>query len=170
MRITTKTGDITKENVDVIVNAANAYLMPGGGVCGAIHRAAGIEMAIELKEKFGSGVTGEAYISKAYKLPSKWVVHAVGAKWGGGNHGESELLESTYRRALEEAAKVDAKTIVFPAISTGHYGFPLEVATEIAVKTVLQFIDNNPDTFEEIIFICFSDDIENVYKQVLSSD
>ncbi|HMF64611.1 MAG TPA: O-acetyl-ADP-ribose deacetylase, partial [Edaphobacter sp.] len=128
-------GDITKLQVDAIVNAANTSLLGGGGVDGAIHRAAGKEL-LQACERLGGCVTGSAKATPGFELPAKWVFHAVGPVWNGGTHGEDEKLEGCYRRCMELAREYDVKSIAFPAISTGVYRFPRERAAHIAVTTV----------------------------------
>ena len=163
MLITIKTGDITKENIDVIVNAANSNLLSGSGVCGAIHRAAGVELDIECKS-YGRCAPGDAVVTKGYKLPCKWVIHAVCPRWLGGNKNESGILASAYKRSLEEAIKIGAKTIAFPAISTGIYKYPVREASYIATSTVKNFLKENPE-IEEVRFICFTDEITGIYNR-----
>src|ERR1041385_3520711 len=137
-KLTAHQGDITKLAVDAIVNAANTTLLGGGGVDGAIHLAAGRELVAECR-LLGGCKTGDAKITGGHNLPAKFVIHAVGPVWHGGNHGEPELLRSCYQRSLELAVEHDLSSIAFPAISTGAYGFPFEAAAKIAVTTVRNF-------------------------------
>ena len=131
-------GDITKQDVDVVVNAANSSLLGGGGVDGAIHRAAGPDL-VHACRLLGGCKTGDAKITKGFRLSARWIVHTVGPDWRGGDNGEPELLASCYRRSLEEAVKVGARTIVFPSISTGIFRYPIEGATEVAIATIQAF-------------------------------
>ena len=158
-------GDITQQSVDAIVNAANNSLLGGGGVDGAIHQAAGLELLAECRLLNGCE-TGEAKITKGYKLLAKWVIHTVGPIWRGGNHREKELLASCYRRSLEIAAEKEIKTIAFPAISAGVYGFPLELATPIAIRTVKEFLQKS-SSIEQVIFVCFNSKSFEYYRQLL---
>ncbi|MEM8744773.1 MAG: O-acetyl-ADP-ribose deacetylase [Pseudomonadota bacterium] len=165
--------DITTLDVDAIVNAANIELAPGGGVCGAIHAAAGPALA---KECAGVGgcPTGEARITKGYDLPAKSVIHAVGPVWGGGESGEDALLAGCYRASLELARAHDLASIAFPAISTGVYGFPPLRAADIAVRTVLDDVHGHtgPDkenSIEHIIFCCFGADSTRLHREALGS-
>lgn len=162
MRIEAAKGDITKEHVDAIVNAANTSLLGGGGVDGAIHRAAGPELLAECRT-LGGCATGDAKATKGYRLPAKWVIHAVGPVWRGGTHGEAELLASCYRRSLEVADELGARSVAFPAISTGAYGYPPEQAAEIAVRTVRE----TPTSVELVRFVAFDDRTYEIYRRLL---
>ena len=164
-RIEVQKGDITKLKVDAIVNAANTSLLGGGGVDGAIHRAAGPELR-EFNKKLGGCLTGEAKISPGFKLPAKYIIHTVGPVWNGGKNNEDKLLANCYKNSLKLAIENKIKTIVFPAISTGVYHFPLERATKIAVNEVKKFLERN-ESIEKVIFVCFNDDAYQVYKKVL---
>ena len=157
-------GDITKQPVDAIVNAANTSLLGGGGVDGAIHRAAGPEL-LEETRKIGGCPTGQARVSKGYKLPAKWVIHTVGPVWKGGQKNEENLLASCYRSAFAAAKEKSVKTIAFPSISTGAYGFPLERATEIALTEAKQFLETD-EVLEKVVFVCFGEKVLNTYKAV----
>ena len=164
--ITTTKGDITKLSVDAIVNAANTSLLGGGGVDGAIHRAAGHGLLEECITLNGCK-TGQSKITKGYNLPAKFVIHTVGPIWYGGNKNERELLKSCYITALNLAKENGIKTIAFPAISCGVYHFPLEEACKIAIDTVREFISKN-DCFEKVIFIDINDSIIDIYKKYLN--
>jgi O-acetyl-ADP-ribose deacetylase len=158
-------GDITKLSVDAIVNAANTSLLGGGGVDGAIHRAAGKEL-LRACEKLGGCVTGSAKATPGFNLPAKWVFHAVGPVWSGGSHHEDDLLAGCYRRCMELAREHAVQSIAFPAISTGIYRFPRQRAAEIAVKTVRE--QPEPGGPERIIFCCFDDETADIYRKLLS--
>jgi len=158
-------GDITKLEVDAIVNAANTTLLGGGGVDGAIHRAAGPELLEECKTLNGCS-TGEAKISKGYNLPAKFVIHTVGPIWSGGNHSEDTLLANCYCNSLNLAVENRIKTIAFPAISTGIYHFPLECAVNIAINEVKNFLKSD-NSIEKIIFVCFDEKTFQSYNEVL---
>jgi O-acetyl-ADP-ribose deacetylase (regulator of RNase III) len=160
-------GDITKLKVDAIVNAANTTLLGGGGVDGAIHRAAGKELLEECKTLYGCK-TGEAKITKGYKLPAKNVIHTVGPVWNGGKNNEDELLACCYRNSLKLAVENGNKSIAFPAISTGVYKFPLDRATKIAIDEVTKFLNDN-DEIEKVIFVAFDDSTYNCYEEKLKS-
>lgn len=158
-------GDITKLRVDAIVNAANKTLLGGGGVDGAIHRAAGRELFEECKTLNGCE-TGQSKITKGYNLPSKFVIHTVGPVWRGGKNNEEELLKSCYLTSLNLAIKNNIKTIAYPAISCGIYGFPIDKAAKIAFETVKDFISQN-DRIEKIIFIDINDKVINEYNKLV---
>lgn len=158
-------GDITELRVDAIVNAANKTLLGGGGVDGAIHRAAGRELFEECKTLNGCE-TGQSKITKGYNLPSKFIIHTVGPVWRGGKNNEEELLKSCYLTSLNLAIKNNIKTIAYPAISCGIYGFPIDKAAKIAFETVKDFISQN-DRIEKIIFIDINDKVINEYKKLV---
>ena len=156
-RVEVVEGDITKLRVDAIVNAANTSLLGGGGVDGAIHRAAGPDLLKEC-ETLGGCATGSAKITRGYNLPAQHVIHAVGPVWHGGNRGEPELLASCYRTALQLAAKQKLTSLAFPAISTGVYRFPTDRAAQIAVGTVVSELSADARGIERVVFCCFSDE------------
>lgn len=156
--------DITSVKVDAIVNAANKSLLGGGGVDGAIHRAAGPKL-LEFNRKLGGCETGEAKISPGFNLPAKFIIHTVGPVWNGGNYNEGKLLANCYRNSLKLAVQNKIKTIAFPAISTGIYGFPLERATKIAVKEVSDFLAKN-HSLEKVIFVCFDEKTYQTYQNI----
>ena len=154
-KIMTILGDITKQNVDAIVNAANTSLLGGGGVAGAIHRAAGPELLEECRTLKGCR-TGEAKITKGYKLPAKYVIHTPGPVWHGGSKNEPQLLASCYRSCLTLAVENGCKTVDFPSISTGVYHFPLEKASVIAINTIADFLKQHPE-IEQVRMVCFDE-------------
>ncbi len=165
-RIEIVKGDITCLKVDAIVNAANTTLLGGGGVDGAIHRAAGPELLAECKTLNGCS-TGDAKITKGYKLPANYVIHTVGPVWQGGTHGEANLLASCYSRSLEVAMQNGIKTIAFPNISTGVYRFPKMEAATIAINTITKCLKDNAH-FEKVIFCVFDEENLNIYNQMLT--
>lgn len=162
-RLIIKQTDITRLNVDAIVNAANNSLLGGGGVDGAIHRAAGPELLKECRTLNGCR-TGEAKITRAYNLPCRFVIHTVGPVWHGGHRNEEELLASAYKNSLLLALEYDLKTIAFPNISTGVYGFPKQKAAKIAMHEVKNFLKENP-AFEKVIFTIFDEENLKIYQK-----
>jgi O-acetyl-ADP-ribose deacetylase len=157
-------GDTTKQVVDAIVNAANTTLLGGGGVDGAIHRAAGPELVAETR-KVGGCPTGEARASMGYRLPAKWVIHTVGPVWGGGKRNEDALLANCYINSFKAAKELGVKTIAFPSISTGAYMFPLERATEIALMETKKILDSDKE-FTKVIFVCFGEKALKTYEEM----
>ncbi|AZO95781.1 O-acetyl-ADP-ribose deacetylase [Halocella sp. SP3-1] len=155
-------GDITECKVDVIVNAANNSLLGGGGVDGAIHKAAGLELLEECKTLNGCK-TGEAKISGGYSLPAKWVIHTVGPVWHGGKQNEDQLLANCYKNSLELAVTNDIKTIAFPSISTGAYRFPLKRAAGIAISVMKKFLDKDKN-IQKVYMVCFDDKTFRAYS------
>ena len=166
----TELGDITKvENVDAIVNAANKSLMGGGGVDGAIHRAAGPELLADTR-KLGGCETVDAKISGGYNLPVDHVIHTVGPVWNGGSNNEEELLESCYRRSLEVANDNGIRKIAFPSIATGVYHFPVDKAAAIGVETVREMIEENPEDFDLIKWVLFDEETKRAFDTALNND
>jgi O-acetyl-ADP-ribose deacetylase (regulator of RNase III) len=163
-RIELVRGDITKLAVDAIVNAANTTLLGGGGVDGAIHRAAGPELLAECRQLHGCP-TGEARITAGYRLPARHVIHTVGPVWHGGNHHEAELLASCYRACFRIVAEKGLRSVAFPAISCGVYGYPIPQAVEIAVRGTRAALAANPD-LERVFFVCFGDEVYNAYAGI----
>lgn len=158
-------GDITKQEVDAIVNAANCSLLGGGGVDGAIHRAAGRELLEECRTLNGCK-TGEAKITKGYKLPAKYVIHTPGPVWHGGSRNEPQLLASCYRSCLELASEYNCKTVDFPSISTGVYSFPLDKASVIAIKAIAEYMYEHPE-IERVRMVCFDERTREFYEKAL---
>ncbi len=165
MRIEAIKGDITRQDTDAIVNAANQSLLGGGGVDGAIHRAAGPEL-LEACRELGGCPTGDAKATPGFRLPARWVIHAVGPRYRDGASGEAELLASCYRRSLEIADELGARSIAFPAISTGIYGYPADEAAEIAVTTVRP----TPSAVELVRLVAFDDETLGRYQRLLATD
>lgn len=164
-RLSALRADITTLSLDAIVNAANSSLLGGGGVDGAIHRAAGPRL-LEACRQLGGCAIGEAKLTSGYELPARYVIHTVGPVWSGGTHGEPALLGDCYRNTLDLAVRHQLRSIAFPGISTGAYGFPVERAAEIAVDTVQQFIAEG-EMFDEILFCCYSALDLRVYQGLL---
>lgn len=164
-RITMVEGDITKQHVDAVVNAANNTLLGGGGVDGAIHRAAGPGLLAECRT-IGGCRTGDAVITRGYRLPAKWVIHTVGPVWHGGKSGEAGLLADCYRNSLRLAIEHDIRTIAFPSISTGAYGYPIDQASRIAVETVAEFLKHDQSILE-VRFVCFNERTYDAFERAL---
>ena len=170
MKLKAILGDITKVDfVEAIVNAANSSLLGGGGVDGAIHRAAGPELLAECRQLYGCK-TGEAKITKAYKLPCKYVIHTVGPVWNNGEfYDESQMLANCYKNSLKLAVENGIRTIAFPSISTGVYRFPVDKAAKVAVKAVRDFIEENNDLIDEVVWVLFDKNTETAYQRELSN-
>ncbi len=164
-RLRIEEGDITRQRLDAIVNAANSTLLGGGGVDGAIHRAAGPELLEECRG-LGGCATGQAKITKGYRLPARWVIHTVGPVWHGGGRGEDALLANCYRNSLEMAIQNKVRTIAFPCISTGAYGFPMERAARIAIREVLDFLQQHRE-LEQVTMVCFGQAAWQTYAEAL---
>lgn len=165
-RVEVVEADITMLPVDAIVNAANTSLLGGGGVDGAIHRAAGPELLAECRT-LGGCETGQAKITRGYRLPARWVIHAVGPIWRGGSSGEPELLASAYRESLRLAADAGARTVAFPAISCGVYGYPVDQAAAIAVREVAAFLESDP-RLERVTLTCFGKAVFDAYQRAVA--
>jgi O-acetyl-ADP-ribose deacetylase (regulator of RNase III) len=164
-RIQIVEGDITRQAVEAIVNAANTTLLGGGGVDGAIHRAAGPELLAECRT-LGGCPTGQAKITRGYRLPAKWVIHTVGPVWRGGHRGEDELLASCYRSVFALVEQYDIKTVAFPSISTGAYGFPMDRAARIAIRQTLAFLRGN-QSVQQVLHVCFGKAAFEVFTATL---
>jgi O-acetyl-ADP-ribose deacetylase (regulator of RNase III) len=160
-------GDITQQQVDAIVNAANTTLLGGGGVDGAIHRAAGPELLQECRT-LGGCPTGQAKITRGYRLPAKYVIHAVGPVWNGGRHGEDDLLAQCYRNCFRLLEEHNLRSIAFPAISCGAYGFPIDRAAAIALTEIQRVLERNKDV-ESVRVVCFTQDVYQAYQKLLHS-
>lgn len=165
-RIQLVEGDITRQRVDAIVNAANTTLLGGGGVDGAIHRAAGPELLAECRA-LGGCPTGQAKITKGYRLPANWVIHTVGPVWRGGQHGEEQLLASCYRSVFALVEQHGIKSVAFPSISTGAYGFPMDRAARIALTETKRFLEQNK-TVERVVLVCFGRSALEIHQQALA--
>jgi len=166
-RIFVVRGDITEQHVDAMVNAANTTLLGGGGVDGAIHRAAGPDLLAECRT-IGGCRTGDAVITRGYRLPARYVIHTVGPIWQGGNAGEAELLASCYRSSLKLAAEHRVRALAFPSISTGAYGYPVSQAAKIAIRAVTDYLHTDP-SIDEVRFVCFDERTFDAYEQALTS-
>jgi O-acetyl-ADP-ribose deacetylase (regulator of RNase III) len=164
-RVSVIEGDITRQQVDAVVNAANTTLLGGGGVDGAIHRAAGPELLEECR-KLGGCATGQAKLTKGYRLPAKWVIHTVGPVWKDGTRNEDELLASCYQNCFAIAAQNTIRTIAFPSISTGAYGFPMERAAQIAVAQTKKFLETNKE-MERVLLVCFGNSAYEIHKRMV---
>ena len=166
--VKTQIGDITKlSTVDAIVNAANTTLLGGGGVDGAIHRAAGPEL-LEACRRLNGCPTGEAIITRAYNLPCKYIIHTVGPIWNGGFNNEDQLLQNCYRNSLTVAKQHGIRSIAFPSISTGIYGFPIDRASKIAINTITEYIQKHPNDFNEILFIFLTRENKTYYDEIVT--
>jgi len=158
-------GDITRVHCDAIVNAANNSLLGGGGVDGAIHRAAGKQLLEECKT-IGGCNTGDCKLTRGYNLPADYVIHTVGPIYRDGKHGEPQALASCYDKALAMAAKMNLKSIAFPSISTGAYGYPIQEAATIALTQIVRFIEENQDDYPSVLIVCFFERVKTVYEDI----
>lgn len=165
-KIVVKKGDITEEHVDAIVNAANSRLLGGGGVDGSIHMAAGPSLLKECRA-IGYCPPGEAVVTSAGNLEAKYVIHTVGPVWKGGVHGEERILASAFRKSLEKAKKRGCRTIAFPAISTGAYGFPIDLAAKISLQTIREYVSQYPSIFDEIRIVLFNQNVFDSFHRHL---
>tara|TARA_B100000678_G_scaffold39364_1_gene29025 strand:- start:1957 stop:2484 length:528 start_codon:yes stop_codon:yes gene_type:complete len=161
-------GNIVTMQFDAIVNAANSSLLGGGGVDGAIHRAAGPDLVHECR-LLGGCKTGQAKVTKGYRLPASHIIHTVGPVWRGGDNGEPERLASCYRESLARAAEIGARSLGIPAISTGIYGYPLDRAAQVAARTVAEVVAQNPDAFDRIALVCFDDEALAAFEAALEN-
>lgn len=165
-------GDITKVEVDAVVNAANSSLLGGGGVDGAIHRAGGpaiLEECKQIRARQGGCETGEAVITTGGNLPAQYVIHTVGPVWHAGNQNEPQLLANCYKNSLRIAAEKQLQSIAFPNISTGVYGYPKQKAAEVAVQAVQDYLQNNTTSLQQVIFVCFDDENLKLYEKILNN-
>jgi O-acetyl-ADP-ribose deacetylase (regulator of RNase III) len=168
-RLELEQGDVTLQEVDAIVNAANCHLAGGGGVDGAIHRRGGADIMADTRRRYPIGCpTGSAVISKAGKLKALFVIHAVGPRWGGGTRGEPELLRSAYRRSFELAIESGCRSLALPSLSTGAYGYPIESAADIALSTAIEVLKDEPDQLEFVRFVLYGDEAFSVFAATLS--
>lgn len=167
-RLELEIGDITLQEVDAIVNAANQHLAGGGGVDGAIHRRGGPEIMADTRRRYPNGCpTGSAVIASAGKLGAKCVVHAVGPRWSDGLHGEPDLLRAAYRKSLEVADQHDCRSIALPALSTGAYGYPMEAASKVALSAAIEFLKMKPDMLKQVKFVLFDEGAYQVFARTL---
>jgi len=167
VRVFVVRGDITEQRVDAIVNAANTTLLGGGGVDGAIHLAAGPDLLAECRA-IGGCKTGDAVITRGYRLPARYIIHTVGPIWQGGNAGEAELLSGCYGNSLKLSSEHGVRTLAFPSISTGAYGYPVSQAAQIAVRAVTDYLQTDP-SIDEVRFVCFDERTSDAYEQALTT-